>query len=284
MQNFDPHKERAEQDGSEWIFGAVETDLGFVPMDIRVQYLPDGVPQYNLVMDTSGCASRGPLNILETKLTYLYQTTMHPALKAWFKEKGYVENDKIVLNDNFIEILSGTTQQGNSLKAPVHTVYKTGCIPRYMLPLEPNMTWDEYMDPKRITPAMYELAEAFRKRVRLAYEQVPLSQFNNFLEVDMLSVAGKGWSNPRDGVYPREEGAFNHAFARVNNEIDALDNYIPYVKRLAKDFKFFEWGYSISIVGLNPYPEETIALFEVLQKHGLLRFFAEAFSRLIATK
>lgn len=284
MRTFDEQRERAEQDGSEWIFGAVETDLGLIPANLRLFYAPKGVPQFNTIMDTNGCASRAPLNILETKFTYLFQTSMHPNLVKWLADNGYVEDGKVVFNDAFIEILSGTTKDGNSLKAPCETIRKQGLIPRSALPLEPGMTWEEYMDEKRITPAMYALADEFKRRFTINYEQVPLKDFQHALDVDLLSVAGNGWPSPTLGVYPRTDGPFNHAFACVDNVIYALDNYNPFTKKLAPDYKLFDWGYSLSITSQNPFPDETIALFEVLQRHGLLRFFAEAFNRLISSK
>src|SRR5207302_1592555 len=72
ISTFDEHRERAEQTGDEWQFGSVPTDLAAVPLTARMTYLPAGVLQFNNLMDTDGCASRGPLNILETKLDYFY--------------------------------------------------------------------------------------------------------------------------------------------------------------------------------------------------------------------
>lgn len=283
MNNFNPELERAAQDGSEWMFGAVETDLALVPLSIRLLFAPKGVPQFNLVMDTNGCASRSPLNICETKFTYFYNTTMHPACKKWLEDNKYIVDGKVVFNDAFIEILSGTTPQGNSLKAPIDAIRKNGLIPAYMLPLDPNATWEQYMDKGRITQAMYDLAEEFLKRFTINYEQVDNKKFAAALQEDLLAVAGYAWPSPVGGIYPRTEGDFNHAFATVDPDIDALDNYDPFIKKLAKDYLFFEWGYTLSITAQNPYPAETIALFDILQKYGLLSFFAEAWSRLVAS-
>lgn len=270
MNNFNPELERAHQDGTEWQFGSVATDLALVPLDVRVQYTPIGVPQYNKVMDTDGCASRAPLNILETKFTYFFHNGMHPTLKKWLEDNKYIENDKVVFNDAFIEILSGTTQQGNSLKAPLDTIRKQGLLPRYMLPLEDTMTWDEYMDVKRITPAMYLLASEFKKRFTINYEQVFLPEFPKALAIDLLTVSGHGWPTPVNNVYPRVEDGFNHAFANINPDIDALDNYNPFVKRLAKDYKFFDWGYSLSITSQNPTPESVLHVFKRNLGYGMI--------------
>jgi hypothetical protein len=280
LPTFDEFQERAIVDGSEYFYGAIETDLAAVPVSVRLQYAPKGVLQYNNMMDTNGCSSRADLNVVEAKLDYFYEHGMHPAIQRWCNDNGYRPNGRFELCDAFIEILSGTTPQGNSLKTPIDTFYRYGAIPAALIPLKDDMTWEQYMNASRITQAHKDLAEAFNKRIKWNYEIVAATDFLTALQDDYLIVAGHGWSTPVNGVYPRTDAAFNHAFATANPEIDALDNYVPFTKRLAKNYKFFDWGYSLSITAQNPYPAETVALFDVLQKYGLLSFFAEAWKRL----
>lgn len=277
---FDELREREEQQGDEWAFGAIANDLAAVPLLKRIDYLPVGVLQFNNITDTNGCASRAPLNILETKLDYFYDNGMHPAIQMWCNNLGYRVNGKFALCDAYIEILSGTTRTGNSLKAPVDAIRKYGAIPAACIPLNNDMTWEEYMAPERVTQAYRDLGAQFLRRLTIQYEQVPYSQFVEATTVDGLSIALSAWSTPVDGVYPKTEGKFNHAVDRITNEIDIFDNYTPFVKRLAKDYTLFDWGYSLSITNQNPYPDETIQLFEVLQRYGLLAFFAAAYKKL----
>jgi hypothetical protein len=280
INTFDEAKERAAVDGTEYPLGSVAVDLALIPKELRLRYAPDGVLQYNNIFDTNGCASRAPLNVLEAKLNYFYENGMHPNIKAWFDAKGYRVDGRFVLCDAFIEILSGTTPTGNSLKAPMDTIYRYGVIPARYLPLKDGMTWDGYMNPSRITEEMRQLGRDFLKRIGLNYEQVPATSFLEELKKDYLDAAGHGWPEPVNGIYPRSDAPIQHAFALAEDAIDALDNYMPFTKRLAKDFKFFDWGYSLSITRQTPFPDETITLFETLQKFGLLAFFAEALKRL----
>lgn len=280
---FDERREREEQDGSEWQFGAIQTDLAAVPIEQRMVYLPTGVLQFNNVMDTNGCASRGPNNIIETKLDYFYDHGMHPAIQKWLDDHGYRVNGKFAICDAYPEILSGTTPQGNSMKSPLDAIRNYGVIPAYLIPLNNDMPWDVYMNPARVTQAHKDLGAQFLRRLPINYEQVPLEQFFNATTIDSLNIALRAWSIPVNGVYPKIDGAFTHVVDRFTNEIDIFDSYDPFIKRLAKDYRLFEWGYSISIPSQNPYPDETIALFEVLQKYGLLAFFAEAWKRLMAS-
>lgn len=94
MNTFNEELERSSQDGSEWQFGAIETDLAQVPLEQRMVYLPIGVLQFNNVMDSNGCASRAILNILESKLTYMIREgIMHPAIVEWMYNNGYIVFD-----------------------------------------------------------------------------------------------------------------------------------------------------------------------------------------------
>lgn len=283
MQNFDEQRERDEQRGDEWQFGAIQIDLAKVPLESRFAYLPSGVNQFNNVMDSNGCASRAPLNILETKLDYFYDHGMHLNLQKWCNEHGYRLNGKFALCDAYIEILSGTTRFGNSLKAPLDAIRNYGVIPASLIPLNNDMPWEVYMNPKRVTKAHKDLGAQFLRRLQINYEQVPLTQFREATTADSLNVAVKAWSVPVNGVYPRIEGAVGHEVDRITNEIDVFDSYDPFIKRLALDYFFFDWGYSISIPLQNPYPDEQMVLLDVLQKYGLLRFFEEAWRRLLAS-
>jgi len=258
---FDEAKERAEQRGDEWQFGAIKTDLALVPLSQRMLYTPVGVIQRNNIMDTFGCASRSPVAILNSKFTYYYHNGMHPELKRWLFENGYVKDGRVVFDETFIEILSGTAPNGNSLKAPLEAIRKYGLIPE-MLPLEDDMTWEQYMDESRITEAMYELGREFKKRFTINYEQVHVREFLHALDEDHLDVAGHGWPKPVNGVYPRTSNPYNHAFDAATPLIDAIDSYPPFTKRLAPDYSFFDWGYSLSVTSVNAYPEDTISLYK----------------------
>jgi len=69
--NFDLERERAEQNGTEFIFGALsEPCLAYIPESERETYLPQGELQKG-IEDFMDCATRSPLNILETKFNWL---------------------------------------------------------------------------------------------------------------------------------------------------------------------------------------------------------------------
>lgn len=279
MRTFDEAKERAEQRGDEWKFGAIQTDLALIPLSERLKWLPEGEDQFTDKFDSNGCASRCYINEIEAKLEWFYHNGMHPAIREWADLKGYRVTGKFKISDNFIEILSGTGPTGNSLKAPILTICEKGLIPAQMLKMEG--TWQEYMNPKRITEEMLELGREFRRRIFINYEQVTSEGFMKALEEDFVSAGVFAWPNPINGVYPRTAGNFTHATALVTPVIHSFDGYKPYLKVLAKDYNFFSWGYSVSITGQNPYPDEVIAVFDVLKQRGLLAFFYEFWKRIV---
>ncbi len=266
---FDLEKELFEQRGDEWRFGSIAKDLALLPKAERTKYLPDGVLQFNDVFDSYGCASRAPLNVLEAKLTRFYDHGMHPELKKWCDDNGYRVDGKFVLSDNFIEILSGTTPTGNSLKAPLEAIRKHGVIPARFLPLTNGLTWDEYMDKNRITKEMTDLGQEFKARFTINYEQVKAEDFEQALEDDPNIVAGHGWPVPWNGEYPASDAPPNHAFAHFP---PVMDNYEPFHKTLAKDYNFFDWGYQIAITAQNPNPmkDQLTLIGHLLNVIGLL--------------
>lgn len=264
MRGLNLELERQQQRGDEWKFGAAAVDIAQIPQALRDEYLPIGETQFG-IEDTMDCASRGPINLLEAKFTYLYKTGALTAdNRAWLENKGYIVDGRVVFSDAFVAINSGTTREGNSMKAPLEAIRKQGLIPKPMLPLLPTMTFDQYHDVSRITSDMRELGRAFALRFTINYEQVYEAQFADVLTADMATVALYAWPSPRNGEYPRTDGPHNHLCVLYRlPEYHAYDNYpdfddargvkIPgdYTKKLANNYDFFEYGYRIRIASQN---------------------------------
>src|SRR5688572_10004982 len=118
-------------------------------MQDRVSYLPTGEVQRGRD-DFMDCASRSPIDILEANFTYLYQnglfSTEH---RGWLEDKGHVVvredmGHVVEFSDRLIAVLSGTTANGNSMKAPIDTIHRSGLIPKSMLPASSDMAIEEY--------------------------------------------------------------------------------------------------------------------------------------------
>jgi hypothetical protein len=197
------------------------------------------------------CASRGPVNILETKFNWLYKNGKLKNSK-WLEDNGFVKNGDIEFSDAFVAINSGTTREGNSLKAPLEAIRKQGMIPKLMLPKEDFMTFDEYHSPKRITEKMKNLGQEFVSRFTIRYEKVYEEYYGDLLKQDLLNVAGFAWSSPINGEYPRTDEQPNHCFVIYKTpKYYAFDNYIDFdndfIKKLAPDYNFVDYGYRLYI-------------------------------------
>ena len=235
--------ELEQQSSEDWLFKGITSQQCFaqIPADLRHIYLPKGELQ-NVGDDKMDCATRAILNILEAKLNYLYKTgkTIH---RAWLKD-NLVQDGEIILSDRFIAITSGTTRDGNSLKAPLEAVRKFGVIPKSMFP-QVN-SFDEYYSG--VTSEMLELGKEFLKRFSINYDKVYEEFYKELLNDDMLDVALFAWSHPVNGVYPRVEYTPNHACVLFDAWF-AFDNYYDYdgdfIKELAPDYSYLKYGYRL---------------------------------------
>ena len=253
MYGLDLQKEAEQVSNKDWILGAVSVKGIAENIDFRT-YLPKGEIQRTSKSDTMDCATRSPMNILETKLNYLVKNSvLSTDNHQWLVEHEYVGEDGTVeLSDAFTAILSGTTTSGNSLKAPLESMRKDGVIPKKLLPMESWMSWYDYHKKSRITPLMKELGKEFIKRFPINYEKVMKGDFFNVIKWDILNIAGYAWTSPRNGIYPRTTQAPNHAF--VYFEIPAyqiFDNYLDtdgdFIKHLASDYNLLHYAYRVII-------------------------------------
>ena len=262
---LDLDREAREISEEDWRFGATSPIcIALIPTEDRVGYLPKGEIQATSFDDMMDCASRSPINILETKFNYLYQNNkLTYRQRQWLEINGYVTERGIEFSDAYIAILSNTTRRGNSLKAPLDAIRRHGLIPKYMLPLESHMTFEEYHHHLRITPYMRALGKEFLTMWQLHYDRVNHTQYRDALEIDMLNLAGFAWPHPdADGIYQRTGLNPNHAFVGVLKEPPYLifDNYIDpfddnFKKRLAEDYDLLHYAYRLFIVKPGTKPQ-----------------------------
>ncbi len=266
-------KERLEQDERDWVFGAESSKcLAIIPPETREFYLPKGEIQIG-VSDFMDCATRGPLNIMESKFNFLF---LNDKLSAdnenWLVKNGYFNNGRIEFSDRFVAINSGTDENGNSLKAPLDAIRKQGLIPKTMLPARSDMTFNEYHDKSKITSKMYDLGKQFAERFIINYEKVKEENYEELLKQDFLNVAGFAWPEPINGEYPRIEEDPNHCFILFNlPKYYAFDNYLDedkpndFIKKLASNFDFWEYGYRIFITRQNDIQKQLSIIESILK-------------------
>lgn len=247
------YKEIAEQSSEDYVFGGFSQPcITNIEPEERIKYLPKGEVQRGKD-DLMDCASRGAINILEAKFTWLIQNKkLSKENDKWLRDNGYVNNEVVEFSDAYTAILSNTTREGNSLKAPLQCINDFGLIPKKLLPLIPTMTFEEYHNPERVTPAIKKLGEEFIKRFQINYEKVYEVHYGELLKEDMLDVAGYAWDNPVNGVYPRTNATPNHCFVVWKlPKYSAFDNYIDqdgdFIKVLSEDYDLLDYGYRVKI-------------------------------------
>lgn len=250
--------EREHSSPEDWTFGAFSTPcIATIPENDRVKYLPVGEVQRG-AEDMMDCATRGPINVLETKFNFLYQNDkITPENRAWLEKNGYVQDGKVLFSDAYIAILSGTTREGNSLKAPLQAIENNGLVPKSLLPLTSSMTFEEYHNPQRITSVLLYMGQEFKKRFPINYEKVYEVHYNELYEGDMLVEAGYAWPQPVNGEYPRVEYDPNHVWMGICRPLHTIfDNYIDtvdgdFIKKLAPDYDMLDYGYRLFISAEN---------------------------------
>lgn len=261
---LDIAREAREHSAEDWLFGGgSQRCIALIPQKDREKYLPEGEVQRGKE-DFMDCASRGPINELEAKFTFLLKTdALSKEDGAWFKKKGYIDDGRVTFSDRFISIKSGTTRSGNSLKGPIDAIHTHGLIPKKMLPAKASMTFDQYQEPKVITPKMAALGLEFLERFTINYERVLSTQFAVVIDEDMLIVGGYAWPAPVKGEYPRTNLLPNHAFLYfATPRFNIFDNYMEgkddFIKKLAENYALIDYGYRLFIS--KTVPPETASL------------------------
>lgn len=212
---FLPDKEIAEQSAEDWIFGVGEVFTGLTegfkmtgsavyawPTPINgvyprvantlnhavafigdsvISFLPDGQIQRGRE-DWMNCATNAPCNLYESSFNYAIKNGLiSKEGLEWLKQKGYIRDGKFEVSNAFNSILSGTTRNGNSLKAPFESIRKDGLVPLSLLPDDKSMTWAQYHNTNRITQELRDLGQEFLKRFPLNYEKVMLADMDEYL-------------------------------------------------------------------------------------------------------
>ena len=138
---------------------------------------------------------------------------------------------------------------------------------------------------------MKDLGLSFIRRFTINYEQVRLNHFAEALKDDMIGVAGYAWPMPVNGLYPKTEGTFNHAFLVYKlPKYQVYDNYYDYTnqgqqivgdftKNLAPDYALYEYGYRVYLSAENVVDDTVLTVWQTLAKYGLTSFFADWYIR-----
>ena len=243
-------RQQEELSDKDYIFGGLSKACltAKMPIGERGLNLPQGELQ-NIGEEKFDCVSRMAINILETKINWLLkENKLSVENTKWLNDNGYITIHGFSASDAYIAIKSGTTREGNSLKAPLRAIENWGLIPKKLMPQ--LATWEEHHDLARITAKIEALGLEFRKRFTINYEKVYEQDYPNLIQKDLLGVGGYAWPVKISGEYGKSSYSPNHAFMVYQPLYYAFDNYIEdgiFIKKLSRDYDFVDYGYRLFI-------------------------------------
>lgn len=195
--------------------------------------------------ESMACTDFSSTSTVETYMNFLTdKAKISVGNMQWAENNGYFdENGNWNFSDRFDAIVSGTSGNGNSLKAVAHAKHKYGLIPEKMLPWTDNK--QKYFDKNSITQDMYALGAEFLKRFPINYERVARKDFDEALKYSPLAGACYAWNGIKDGVFFRVPHKINHAIEIIKRPDiwNIFDSYLPFIKKLANNYLFLGYAY-----------------------------------------
>jgi len=195
-------------------------------------YEPTPEEQANMfVFDTKACATFSFHNVIETWLRWaIANGKLNAAQLDFLKTRGYMDaSGNVNFSDKFIAILSGTTQNGNTLQRVCETGHNVGLIPESVLPWKGETTWEAWHNPQQITPAMLALGKEFLKYFEIQFEMAFFDEEKSFPKETIEKIEKSLQQAPLQVAIPRPA---YHAIemTRMENKkgYTLFDSYKPF--------------------------------------------------------
>lgn len=231
------------------------------------QYMSMPEKQYKEgVFDTMSCTNFDTLKIIQGQINFLLKNNKIPEDKrVLMTALGYFDGDGMVnFSEAFNAITSGTTAQGNYLQNPPEAVRKFGLLPQKDFITPENVSnFDEWIDPKRITPEMYAKAKRFNEIFDVSYEWICTGTPNDEALVrhakqSPISIAiglCGDWFSPEGKIALCDNKVAHHAVSliAINNTLykRISDQYVPFLKTLDPKYHI-AWALKIIVTVKQP--------------------------------
>lgn len=212
--------------------------------------LPSDERQSGVYFDSMACVSFSAINVIETQLNWMVSTNQIPAatLKS-MQDLGYFKDGVVNFSDRFVAKVSGTTRNGNYLNAVWEAIRKNGLIPESDWSFNtaqrtPVFDWDDYYSP--IPQALLDKGKKFLELFDVKYEwlvaggQATPKQFKEWLKGGPIQIASSTCPGWNDGTVAACDRAVNHAtmaYSAAGDGVSIFDQYAPFTKLLAPDYK-----------------------------------------------
>jgi hypothetical protein len=114
--------------------------------DVWDNDLPTDEPQSFAGTETSSCVSFSGHNEIEVQVNFMVRKGILAGQGLqWLKDWGFFDaNGKFNCSDRFTAKMSGTTQQGNTMKAVWESIRINGLVPEAMWPAKGVQSWEEW--------------------------------------------------------------------------------------------------------------------------------------------
>lgn len=221
------------------------------------RFTPPGETQQDMrtYFDSEACMSFAELDDIETQIAFLIAVNgISDANIQWLKDNGYIVNGVINFSDRFTAKMSGTTRQGNFYQSVWGSARNDGLVPESAWPFpfadltsggETDANWAVYY--AEIPQSVKDLALEFKKRFTVMYEWVNEtgvaiddSILQTALKMSPLQIATlvcMPWFTTE--IIPGCGPGAQHSTLLLAIDDTCryiLDHYVPFLKRLAKDY------------------------------------------------
>lgn len=234
---------------SDWIAGISSK----IPFEVRL-HSGDWTPfartkERQYPPESMSCVSFSANHAIDIQINKLISEGNLPVATLNFLNKnGYLDDfGNFNSSDIFTSVLSGTTKQGNSQQDVLDSIDDMGLIPEKTLPFGTFKTWEELLNPKRITPEMKALGQEFRKYFKISYEWVKLYKdgqntydcFKRELQhapIQITAPVCAGWNNDIPKTCGLNIPQHATLVLKVDDYFRILDQYEPFFKALPKNY------------------------------------------------
>jgi hypothetical protein len=232
-----------------------DTDFvaGTIPYEVVCEdwrpYLPNPEKQKRGRWDTMSCVTFSALNVLETQLNFMLATgKIAPFAVERLIEMGYIVDGQFNFSERFTAVMSGTTDQGNSLQNVWDSIRHDGLLPERDCPYTDTMTKTQYF-ANNFTEDNKTKAKSFLGYIDIAYEWLIVNSFALVdWEVESIKKALKqsplqfvtpvsNWNKNPCTPNPKETTGVHATMNwKTVNFYDIEDHYDPFLKQLSGDY------------------------------------------------
>lgn len=270
-----------------------ETDFikGTIPYEVICEdwkpYLPNPERQRRANWDTMSCVTFSALNVLETQLNFFLATgKIADFAVEQLIELGYIVDGQFNFSERFTAVMSGTTDQGNSLQNVWDSIRHDGLLPEKDCPYTDTMTQAQYFK-NNFTQAEKNKAKLILNYIDIMYEWLVTNSFR-LADWEFEDVKKALKQAPLQFVTPTsnwnkipctpEESQTQGTHATMNWKTETLydieDHYVEFLKKLSR---YYMIRYAMkSVVFLKDNIKKEMSNVKIVKNGNEIGFYLPA--------